>query len=163
MLSRRDLSEGEIRSKLLARDFAEREIEDAVFRLRQRRYLDDQSLATQVVRTQARTKHQGPLKVRAYLNRRQIPETLAREAVRAEFSEGVEIEYATLTLRRLERSSSVLANSGSTGGRDPRERKKMAARFLRRLVARGYSWDAARRAVLDVHPVLETGDPEVPE
>ena len=73
LLARRDLSEGEVRMKLLARDFGEPEVEAAIARLRERRYLDDRSLAEAVARTQARTKHQGPLKVRAHLRRRRIP------------------------------------------------------------------------------------------
>lgn len=159
MLARRDLSEGEVRSKLLARDYAEGEVEEAVSRLRERRYLNDRSLAAAVVRTQARTRHQGPLKVRARLSRRQIPEELARQAVRAEFSEEAEVRHATRALRRLERSGSAPTARGG-GGQDPGERKKAAARLLRRLVARGYSWDAARRAVLDVHPLPDPGDPD---
>ena len=162
MLARRDLSEGEVRSKLLARDFAEGEVEEAVSRLRERRYLDDHSLAAAVVRTQARTRHHGPLKVRAHLSRRQIPEELAQQAIRAEFSERAEFERATVALRRLERPGSAPATRGR-GGPDPGERRQVAARLLRRLVARGYSWEAARRAVLDVHPLAGPEHPEAPE
>lgn len=163
LLARRDLSEGEVRSKLLARNFAEPEVDEAVARLRERRYLDDHSLAAAVVRTQARSKHQGPLKVRAHLSRRQIPEELAQEAIRAEFSDGAETERALLALRRLERSGSAPAPPGGSSGQDPDERKKAAARLLRRLVARGYSWEAARAAVLDARLLPGPDDPERPQ
>ena len=161
LLARRDLSEGEVRTKLLARDFGEREVEEAVSRLRERRYLDDRSLAGSIARTQARTKHQGPLKVRAHLRRRRIPEHLALEAIRTEFPEGAEGERAVIALKRLQPVSS-LDERGGDGAVPPAERHKESARLFRRLVARGYSWEAARHAVLaDGRPLEQERDPEL--
>ena len=156
MLARRDLSEGEVRTKLLARDFAEPEVEKAISRLRERRYLDDRSLAAAVARTQARTKHQGPLKVRAHLRRRQIPEELALAAIRTEFPEGAEGGRAVIALRRMGPSPAAHQARGQAGttGPDAQSRKE-AGRLFRRLVARGYSRDAARHAVLSDGQFLE--------
>ena len=162
LLARRDLSEGEVRMKLLARDFGEREVEEAIFRLRERRYLDDRSLAEALARTQARTKHQGPLRVRAHLRRRRIPEALALEAIRGEFPEGAEGERAVSALKRLQPAPAASREGGRNGATPPEERRKEAGRLFRRLVARGYSWEAARHAVLaDGRPLEETPDPEL--
>lgn len=150
LLARRDLSEEEVRLKLLDREFAEREVEETVSRLRERRYLDDRALALAVARARSRTKHHGPLKVRAYLSKRQIPEELAREAIRVEFPEGAELERAEIALRRMARSTNP---NPSAGGRDEPgsdARRKANARLFRRLVARGYSWEAARRALSEL-------------
>ncbi len=161
LLARRDLSEGEVRGKLLARDFGESEVEEAISRLRERRYLDDGSLAQAVARTQARTKHQGPLKIRAHLRRRQIPEELALEAVRAEFPEGAENERALMARRRLEPSPAGDSATGSAGAEPDGDRRKAAARLFRRLVSRGYSREAARQAVLSGgHALQEERDPD---
>ena len=148
MLARRDLSEGEVRTKLLAREFAEDEVEAALSRLLRRRYLDDRSLAAAVVRTQARTKHHGPLKVKAYLQRRQIPEELGQEAIRAEFPEGAENERAVIALQRMGRRASGGGAKGDSAiaGPEPQSRKE-TGRLFRRLVSRGYSWEAARHAL----------------
>ncbi len=163
LLARRDLSEGEVRTRLLARDFAETDVEETISRLRKRRYLDDRGLAAAVARTQARTKHQGPLKVRAHLRRRQIPEDLAVEATRAEFPEGVEGERAVIALRRLEPSAAGLPGRRERdAARDPANRKA-AGRLFRRLVARGYSWEAARHAVLSGGGALEEENDRGPE
>ena len=162
LLARRDLSEGEVRRKLLARDFEEPEVEEAISRLRERRYLDDRSLAEAVARTQARTKHQGPLRVRAHLRRRQIPEDVALEAIREEFPEGAESERAVIALRRLQPTPTALGERSGDGATAPAARRKEAARLFRRLVARGYSCHAARQAVLPHGGPLENErDPEI--
>ena len=162
LLARRDLSEGEVRMKLLARDFDEREVEEAVSRLRERRYLDDRSLAEALTRIQARTKHQGPRKVRAHLRRRRIPEALALEAIRVEFPEGAEGERAVSALKRLQPTSTAQGEHGREGAAPPAEQRKEAGRLFRRLVARGYTWEAARQAVLsDGRPLEEPQDPEL--
>lgn len=162
LLARRDLSEGEVRTKLLSRDFGEPEVEETISRLRARRYLDDRSLAETVARARARTKHQGPLKIRAHLRRRQIPEELALRAIEAEFPEGTESERALTALRRLEPSSAgrpAVGGDPAASGADHRQR---AGRRFRRLVSRGYSREAARRAVLsDDHALREERDPEL--
>ncbi len=148
--------------KLLAREFGEPEVEETISRLRERRYLDDRSLAEAVARTQARTRHQGPLKVRAHLRRRRIPDALALEAIRAEFPEGAEDERAVIALRRLQPAPAVSRDGGRDGSTSPAERRKEAARLFRRLVARGYSGEAARHAVLsDERPLEPERHPEL--
>ena len=162
LLARRDLSEEEVRLKLLARDFAERDVEETVARLRERRYLDDRSLALAVARAQSRTKHHGPLRVRAYLSKRQIPEELAREAIRVEFPEGAELERAAIALQRMAHSSTARPSAGGGDEPGPEDRRKADGRLFRRLVARGYSWEAARRALseLRVSPEESDGEPD---
>ena len=114
-----------------------------------------------MARRQARTKHQGPLRVRATLRRRQIPEELAAAALRKEFPEGAEDERAVIALERLGPSRGALRPGGQSGAAGPdAERRKEAGRLFRRLVARGYSWGAARHAVLTSGRRLEA-DPGV--
>ena len=162
LLARRDLSEGEVRTKLLSRDFEEPEIEETISRLRARRHLDDRSLAEAVARTRARTKHQGPLKIRAHLRRRQIPEELALEAIQAEFPEGAEDERALMALRRLEPSPRGQRAPGGDRAVSGPDHRQNAGRRVRRLVSRGYSWEAARHAVLsDNHALREEPDSEL--
>lgn len=141
--------------KLLAREFGEPEVEETISRLRERRYLDDRSLAEAVARTRARTRHQGPLKVRAHLRRRLIPDALALEAIRAEFPEGAEAQRAVIALRRLQPVPAASRGGGLDGAILPAERRKEAGRLFRRLVARGYSGEAARHAVLSAERPLE--------
>lgn len=136
LLARRDLSEGEVRSKLLRREYSEPEIERVVARLRERRHLDDRRLA----RSLAAAKRQGPNKVFAHLRRRQIPEEVVREAIREEFAEGVEIARAATTLARLKRTV-------RTTPTDREERRREQQRLFRGLVARGYSFEVARHAL----------------
>ena len=163
MLARRDLSEGEVRTKLLAREFAEDEVEETLSRLLKRRYLDDRSLAFAVVRAQVRTKHQGPLKVKAYLQRRQIPEELAQEAIRAEFPDGAENERAAIALQTMWRRAAGGDAEGDSGAAEPDTRnRKEAGRLFRRLVARGYSWAAARHALSsNINASSEEGEREI--
>ena len=163
MLARRDLSEGEVRAKLLAREFAEDEVEETLSRLLKRRYLDDRSLAFAVVRAQVRTKHQGPLKVKAYLQRRQIPEELAQEAIRAEFPDGAENERAAIALQTMwRRAAGGDAEEDSAAAEPDTRDRKEAGRLFRRLVARGYSWAAARHALSsNVNASSEEGDREI--
>ena len=156
MLARRDLSEGEIRSRLLARGYPEPEVAGVIARLRERRYLDDRALALAAARSRAERRHEGPLKVVAHLRKRQIPDELVREAIREAFPEGSEIERAALALARLRRTSRRRENNGQDDRRNDRQK------LLRRLLARGYSWEAARGAVFEREPVPEppaTGHP----
>ena len=156
MLARRDLSEGEIRSRLLAREYPEPEVAGVIARLRERRYLDDRALALAAARSRAERRHEGPLKVVAHLRKRQIPDELVRDAIREAFPEGSEIERAALALARLRRTSRRRENDGQDDRRNDREK------LLRRLLARGYSWEAARGAVFEREPVPEppaTGHP----
>ena len=156
MLARRDLSEGEIRSRLLAREYPEPEVAGVIARLRERRYLDDRALALAAARSRAERRHEGPLKVVAHLRKRQIPDELVREAIREAFPEGSEIERAALALARLRRTGRRRENNGQDDRRNDQEK------LLRRLLARGYSWEAARGAVFEREPVPEppaTGHP----
>ena len=160
MLARRDLSEGEIRSRLLAREYPEAEVAGVIARLRERRYLDDRALALAAARSRAERRHEGPLKVVAHLRKRQIPDELVRDAIREAFPEGSEIERAALALARLRRTSRRRENDGQDNGQD--DRRNDREKLLRRLLARGYSWEAARGAVFEREPVPEppaTGHP----
>ena len=144
MLARRDLSEGEVRSKLLRREYPEPEIGEVIARLREQRYLDDRRLALSL----AAAESQGPNKVIARLRRRQIPEDLVRGVIREEFPEGVEIARAAAALEQLRRT---LRGRGAAAA-DREAHRREQGRLFRGLVARGYSFEAARRALAEQGP-----------
>ncbi len=148
MLARRDLSEGEVRARLRERKYPDPEIESAIARLRERRYLDDRSLALAAARHRAEGRLEGPIRVTAHLRQRQLPDLLIEEAVRAAFPEGAEARRAAAALERIARTTSRSAgirnaDARSTGNASPARTRE---RVLRRLLARGYSWEAALSA-----------------
>lgn len=135
LLARRDLSEGEVRDRLRRNGHDEGEIGETVSRLLECGYLDDRALA----RNCARTRHHGPLAAAARLRKRQIPEELARWAIREEFSEGIEAGRAETTLARLRKNRRAPTDRGT----HERERQ----RLYRGLISRGFSREAAGRAL----------------
>lgn len=159
MLARRDLSEGEVRFRLVAKGFPEPDTEETVRRLRELRYLDDAALARAVAEARSTGRLDGPKRIAAYLETRRLPSTLIREAVAAAFAGDTERILAARACARLEPEADRRA-------RRPPKKKGAAADparvrrefLLRRLLARGFSWDAALSA-------LEPGDdePEAPD
>ena len=143
LLARRDLSEGEVRERLRQKGHDEAEIGAAVSRLQERGHLDDRALA----RSCARTRHHGPLKAAARLRKRQIPEDLARWAIREEFGEGVEAERARAALARLRKNRRAPTDGAG------RERERL--RLHRGLIARGFSREATGRALGDADSLGE--------
>lgn len=168
LLARRDLSEGEIRAKLLAREYPGSDTEEAIVRLHERGYLDDRALALAVARKRGEQRLHGPIKVRAYLRERGIPEALADEALGAVFPEGVETERAARALERIARRSRGTdfrrnrdeSAPPSPGRPDRRSAGRDRDRLLRRLLARGYSSEAARGAVADFVPAPDRAGEE---
>ncbi|WP_408033254.1 regulatory protein RecX [Thermus filiformis] len=77
LLARRAYTEKALREKLLAR-FGQAEVEEALRRLKDYGYLDDRAFARAFV--EARKKY-GPLKLKALLRARGVPEEVVQEAV----------------------------------------------------------------------------------
>lgn len=140
MLARRDLTEGEVRARLDRRNHDGDAIEEAVRRLRARRFLDDSTLAREVARSRAERRLDGPAKIRAYLRRRGLPDELVRKAVREAFPEGAEARRARAVVERVAQGRHLETASGE-------ELRRLRERLFRRLLSRGYSFDAARTAV----------------
>lgn len=163
MLARRDLSEGEVRFRLAEKGYPEAEIEEAVLRLRELRYLDDAGLARAIADARSTGRLDGPKRIIAYLETRRLPSTLIREAVAAAFAGDAERVLAARARAKLEPEADRRA-------RRPATRKKKGAAvhparvrrefLLRRLLARGFSWEAALSALEPGDDEREARDPE---
>lgn len=147
MLARRDLSEGEVRSRLAAKDYAETEIEETVSGLRESGYLDDPALARSLADRSAGRLH-GPKKIAAYLETRLLPSSLIRETVAAAFAGGAEREIAARARAGLEGEADRRARRPSKKKGPAADPARLRREFLlRRLLGRGFSWDAALAAL----------------
>ena len=131
LLARRDRSEGEVRARLLRLGYPEEEIGKTVSRLRERRYLDDRTLAREIAARRSRRRLQGPARVAAHLRSRLFAEELIEEAVRSAFPEDTELLRARDALRKMQQAS--------------RPPDSKAAR--RRLYSRGFSSDVIGEVV----------------
>lgn len=170
LLARRDLSEAEVRERLGQREYAEPEVEEAVGRLRDRGYLDDGALAKALAASRAAGRLHGPNRVADYLRRRRLPPDLVRSAVEEAFPGGAETELAKQAAARLASSRAkapaIPGEPGEPGDdngyRRRQEERKQRERLLRRLVGRGFTWEAALAAVsaADLREAQPDGEPE---
>ena len=133
MLSRRALSEGEIRDRLFRKGFAETDAGSALVRLRELGLADDRALCGQLARHYRCDRQMGPRKIAWTLGSRKFPRELVEEALRGI---GPEEEYSAAlgALRRKFRG-------GVPPGREG------AAKAYRFLAGRGFPPDTCRRAI----------------
>jgi regulatory protein len=135
LLSRRELSEAQLRSRLARRKFTDSEIEDAVARLTAARALDDRRVAVACARTETSLKQRGRLRVVREIEALGISRDIARDAVAEVFGE---LDEGTLLEQALDRK---LRHGGDLVNR------KTVERVQRYLLAQGF--DAARiRAII---------------
>jgi regulatory protein len=83
MLSRRELSEAQVRQRLGRRGHLETAIESAVARLRERRIIDDGRVAEAIARNQISTKSRGAWRAERQILQAGITPEIARRATRA--------------------------------------------------------------------------------
>ena len=83
MLSRRDLSEAQVRQRLGRRGHLETAIESAVARLREGRFRDDGRVAEAIARNQISTKSRGARRAERQILQAGITPEIARRATRA--------------------------------------------------------------------------------
>ena len=166
LLARRDLSEGEVRERLERREYAGPEVEEAVARLRDRGYLDDSALAKALAAGRAAGRLHGPNRVAAYLRKRLLPPDLIRAAIEEAFPGDAETELAKQAATRLAppggKAPAIPGEDDGYGRRQ--EERKRRERLLRRLVGRGFTWDAALAALAaaDRGETERDGEPEIP-
>jgi regulatory protein len=135
-LTARELSESQVRSRLLERGFGEKAIEGAIDRLLQERTLDDRRTATAIARLEARVRRHGRRRVFAKLLAMQIDRHLVQEVVGELFGANDETELLETSLdRRLRGSPERL--------KDPRERRRIHAYLVRQ----GFSASSAAAAI----------------
>jgi SOS response regulatory protein OraA/RecX len=127
-LSARELSEAQVRERLLGGGYAAAAVSSAVQRLVRERVLDDRRCALAAARTEVAIRRRGPHRVLLRLIAIGIERDLAKEVVREFFEETDEQELLAQTLdRRLRGNSAKL--------KDAAERRKL----LGYLVRQGFS------------------------
>ena len=101
MLGRRELSETQIRQRLLRKGHEAEDVEEAISRLKAERALDDTRVAAAIARTETGIKRRGKLRVRRQIEQAGIAPALARQAVDDLFGEldGDELLQAALGKR----------------------------------------------------------------
>lgn len=131
MLSRRELSEAQIRARLARREFEDDDIEAAVERLRQDGTLNDRRVALAAARLESSVRHRGRSRVIQKLRSLGIDGDIAESAVNEVFEE---VDEGALLDRALERR---------LRGQDPKDLDdKGRARIVRGLAAQGFAFDA---------------------
>ena len=133
-LARRELSEAQLRQRLLRRGFSHDDIDAAVARLRQDGSLDDARVAGAIARSQLSLKKRGHLRVRREIEAAGIASALAERAV-AEVYADVDVDalLAAAIDRRL----------GTGRIEDDRD----MARVFRYLIGQGFESDRAMAAL----------------
>ena len=101
LLARRELSEVQLRQRLLRREHDETAVDDAIVQLKSERALDDTRVAGAMARHEILTKKHGRLRAQRQLEAAGIAATAAREALDEVFAglEGDEILEAALAKR----------------------------------------------------------------
>ena len=99
-LGRRELTERQLRTRLLRRGCSSDDIDAAIARLKRERVLDDQRAALAFARTEARIKHRGPLRIQRTLETMGLDRQAARRATDEGFEERPVDEALEAALQR---------------------------------------------------------------
>jgi len=135
MLARRELSEAQIRQRLVRREHAPDDIDAAVARLKLERAIDDVRVAGAIARRETSTRKRGRLRVQLALSRAGIGRDVARRTIDDTFGQmdaGALIEAALA--KRLH-------------GRQTVKDQAELARLYRYLAGQGFDSDEIRRAL----------------
>ncbi len=134
MISRRELSEAQVRTRLARKQFEDDDIEAAVERLRQDGTLNDRRVALAAARMESTIRHRGRSRVIQKLRSLGIDGEVAESAVNEVFEE---VDEGALLDRAFERR---------LRGQAPKDLDdKARARIVRGLAAQGFSIDAILR------------------
>ena len=134
LLSARELSESQLRTRLKRRDLDPGDIESVIERLKADRTLDDRRVARAIARMESSIKHRGRVRVIQKIRQAGIDADTADDAVREVFEEVDENDL-------LERALSRRLRGQAAGDLDEKGR----ARIVRGLVAQGFSMGAILR------------------
>jgi regulatory protein len=126
MLARRELSEAQLRTRLIRRQFEPDDIEEAVERLRQERAVDDRRAALACARTEAQVRQRGRARVIRQVESLGIAHDIARAAVAEVFGELNESALLEQALDKRLRRGVTLADPAAAG------------RVYRYLIAQGF-------------------------
>jgi regulatory protein len=145
MLSRRALSEGEIRERLSKKGFPETDASGVVRRLRELGLADDPKLCDHLVRSFRDTRGYGPVKIAWALRARRFPPGLVEEVLRNSSSGEEELSAASAALKKKFRDRLPPGRDG-------------AARAYRFLAGRGFPPDTCRKAVGSLFADIKEGE-----
>jgi regulatory protein len=151
MLSRRDLSERQLRDRLARKKFSEEEIDDALSRLRDQGAANDGRVAEAIARTAVTIKRRGRLRVKREIETAGISPAIARQALDVVFGDVDSDALLEAALARKLREGRTID--------DAREFK----RLYRYLAAQGFESDKIvavlkRRSRAEAAPPGEGGD-----
>jgi regulatory protein len=133
-LSRRELSEKQLRTRLTRKGYSPDEVDEAIGRLKADRSLDDARVAAAIARTQTSIRRRGRLRVRREIEMAGISGEAAKTAVDSVFADLDEDELLVAALRRRLRDQPIA---------DDREFQ----RLYRYLVSQGFESDRALKAL----------------
>jgi regulatory protein len=145
MLSRRPLSEGEIRFRLAAKGFTKAQAEAALCRLRELGLVDDPALCANLARTYRDVRRLGPRRITGALMLRRFPRDLVEQSVRA----------VSRPEEALATACAALAKKFRDGIPAQREGTAKAFRFLS---GRGFSPEICRQALRGLPGEIEEGE-----
>ena len=141
MLSRRELSEKQVRERLTRGGYELPEVAEALERLKAERAVDDERVAHAIARSQTSIRRRGPLRVKREIEQAGIRGETARAAVEATFDELSAAELLVSVLDRKLKGRSTVA--------DERQFRRLyrylvtqgfeSGQVLQALRARGYS------------------------
>jgi len=129
MLGRRELSESQIRQRLVRKGHTEEDIDAAVKRLKDERAIDDARVAEAIARTETAVKRRGKLRVRRQIEQAGIAPAVARQALDSVFEDLDDDALLQAALGRRLRGDRLIA--------DDREFQ----RLYRYLAAQGFESD----------------------
>jgi regulatory protein len=134
MLSARELSEAQIRTRLRRREIPDEDIDAAISRLKADRTIDDRRVARAIGRMESAIRGRGRSRVIQKIRQAGIDDDTAQDAVQEVFAE---VDEGDLLNRAFERR---------LRGKDPKELDdKGRARIIRGLIAQGFKIDAVLR------------------
>jgi regulatory protein len=131
MLSARELSEAQIRTRLKRREIDADDIDTAIARLKADRTINDVRVARAIARMESAIKHRGRARVMQKVRQAGISDEVAEEAVRQVFEEVNEDELLDRAFERRLRGKTVKELDD-----------KGRARMVRGLVGQGFRPDA---------------------
>ena len=135
MLARRELSEQQVRQRLVRRNHDGDAIDEAVNRLKQERAIDDARTAGAIARTETSIKRRGRFRIQRKIESAGIPSATAKHAVDEVFSA---IDPAALIEAALEKRL-----RGRTRIKDEAE----FSRLYRYLIGQGFEADQVMKAL----------------
>ena len=134
LLSARELSESQLRTRLKRRKLDADDIDAAVSRLKADRTLNDRRVAGAIARMESSIKHRGRARVIQKIRQAGIDSDTADDAVREVFQDVDEAELLDHAFERKMRGKTV---------KDLDDKGR--ARIVRALVGQGFSFDAVLR------------------